>query len=185
MNFCICRKAGKCQDYPSDFGCLFLGEAAMKIHPEWGHRVTKEEALEYAKRCREAGLIHLVGRHKIDSLWLNVGPENKLLTICNCCPCCCGWMVLPDFAPGVGSKVTAMPGLTMRVTDACVGCRICEDVCFVNAISVIDNDAVISDECRGCGRCADVCPQEAIEITIDNTCIEKSINHISETVDVS
>lgn len=185
MDFCICRRTGKCQDYPIDWGCLFLGEAATRINPQIGHKVTKEEALAYAKRCREAGLIHLIGRHKIDALWLNVGPGEKLLTICNCCPCCCGWTLLPHFAPEISSKVTKMPGITVMITDACVGCGICEDVCFVNAICVIDNRAVINDECRGCGLCADVCSRKAIEITIDNKCIEKSINYISETVDVS
>lgn len=185
VDFCICRRSGKCHSYPIDLGCIFLGEAATKISSHVGHRVTKKEALEHAKRCREAGLIHLIGRHKVDALWLNVGPGDRLLTICNCCPCCCGWRVLPDFAVEIGSKVTKMPGITVLVTNTCVGCGTCENVCFINAIGVVDSRAVISDQCRGCGHCADVCPQKAIEIVIDNACIEKSISHISEAVDVS
>ncbi|MFX0022403.1 MAG: 4Fe-4S ferredoxin, partial [Candidatus Hermodarchaeota archaeon] len=27
MNFCICRSSMKCENYPIDLGCLFLGEA--------------------------------------------------------------------------------------------------------------------------------------------------------------
>lgn len=185
MNFCICRDSSACADYPLELGCLFLGEAAMKINPELGRKVTKEEALQHVKQCREAGLIHLIGRNKLDAVWLNVGPGNKLLTVCNCCPCCCLWRMLPDLAPDIGRKVTKMPGVTIAVTDRCVGCRTCSDVCFVNAVNVVNNRAVINDECRGCGRCVDVCPQKALHISIDDQYVEKSIDRIAELVDIS
>ncbi|MCP4541640.1 MAG: hypothetical protein GY832_31290 [Chloroflexi bacterium] len=29
MDFCICRDGSHCDDYPVDFGCLFLGEAVL------------------------------------------------------------------------------------------------------------------------------------------------------------
>lgn len=185
MNFCICRDSKDCKDYPIDLGCLFLGEAVLQINPDLGRSVTKEEALEHVKKCGEAGLIHLIGRNKLDAVWLNVSPGNKLLTICNCCPCCCLWRMLPDLAPDIGTKVTKMPGVTITVTDACVGCRTCTSVCFVNAITVVDNHAVINEECRGCSRCVDACPQKALHISIDSASIEKSIDRISELVDIS
>lgn len=68
MNFCICRASENCQDYPIELGCLFLGEAALGINPKLGRRVSEAEALEYVKRCREAGLIHFVGRNKLDTV---------------------------------------------------------------------------------------------------------------------
>jgi len=89
MDWCICRSATKCKDYPIDLGCLFLGEATLKIDPRIGHRAIKQEALEHVRKCRKAGLVHLIGRNKLDAVWLRVEPGNKLLTICNCCPCCC------------------------------------------------------------------------------------------------
>ncbi len=187
MNFCVCRDSMRCEDYPIDLGCLFLGEAAMGINPQLGRRVTKQEALEHARRCREAGLVHLIGRNKLDTVWLGIGPGNKLLTICNCCPCCCLWRILPDIAPQLGTKITRMPGVTVSVTDRCVGCGTCtKDVCFVDAIHLVNHRAVISDACRGCGRCVDACPQQAIEIAIVNDqFVEESINRISSLVDVS
>jgi len=103
MNFCICRESTKCQDYPRDLGCLFLGEAVLNINPAFGRRVSKEEALEHVRRCREAGLVHLIGRNKLDTVWLGTGPGEKLLTICNCCPCCCLWLVLPTLHESIGS----------------------------------------------------------------------------------
>lgn len=187
MDFCICRDASGCEDYPIDLGCLFLGEAAAGINPELGRRVTKGEALAHARRCREAGLVHLIGRNKLDTLWLGVGPGDRLLTICNCCPCCCLWRVLPHIAPRVSTKITRMPGATVTVTDRCVGCGACtQDVCFVDAIQLVEGQAVISDVCRGCGRCLDVCPEEAIEISIDGSgFVERTIGRIAPLVDVS
>jgi ferredoxin len=190
MDFCICRDGNKCEAYPTDLGCLFLGEATLGINPRFGRRVTKEEALEHLRRCREAGLVHMVGRNKLDTVWLGVGPSNKLLTICNCCPCCCLWGMLPHITPRIGRKVNRMPGVTVVVGDRCVGCGTCaQGVCFVDAICLNNGRAVISDACRGCGRCVGVCPQEAIEISLDGSkfteIVKETIDRLSPLVDVS
>jgi ferredoxin len=187
MNVCICRDASKCQDYPIDLGCLFLGEAAVNIDPRLGRRVTKEEALAHVQRCREAGLVHLIGRNKLDTVWLGVGPGHKLLTICNCCPCCCLWRVLPYVAPQIGDQVSRMPGVAVTVSDRCVGCGTCtQGVCFVDAIHLVEGRAVIGEACRGCGRCVTTCPQAAIELSIEHgQFVAEAIAHISPLVDIS
>jgi hypothetical protein len=150
MDSCICRAAAGCQDYPVELGCLFLGEAALGINPELGRRVTKEEALAHVERCREAGLVHLIGRNKLDAVWLGVGPGRRLLTVCNCCPCCCLWRVLPHITPRIGDKVARMPGVTVEVTARCVGCGTCtEGVCFVDAIGLEDGRAAIELSMEG------------------------------------
>lgn len=186
MSACICRDASSCADYPIDLGCLFLGEAASGINPQLGRRVTKEEALAHVRRCREAGLVHLIGRNKLDTLWLGIGPGDRLLTICNCCPCCCLWRMLPYLSPQISNKITRMPGVSVAVTDRCMGCATCtQGVCFVDAIHTVDGRAVITDACRGCGRCVEVCPQDAIEISIDNNgFVAESIARITPLVDV-
>jgi len=186
MEWCICRSSTKCKDYPINLGCLFLGEAALKIDPRLGHRATKGEALEDVRRCREVGLVRLIGRNKLDAVWLKVQPANKLLTVCNCCPCCCLWRVLPHLAPCIGAKITKMAGVKVTVTDRCVGCGTCtDDICFVNAIRMVNNRAVKTEECRACGRCVDVCPQKAIEISIqDDRFIQEAVERISSSVDV-
>ncbi len=187
MDFCICRAANHCQDYPINLGCLFLGEAVLGINPQIGHRVTKAEALKHARRCREAGLVHMVGRNKLDTVWLGAHPGHRLFTICNCCPCCCLWKVIPRLAPSISSKVTKMPGVTVAVTERCVGCGTCtQGVCFVNAIRLDGQRAVIADACRGCGRCVEACPEQAIGLSIDDArFVEKSIERLSPLVDVS
>jgi len=187
MNACLCRDADSCEEYPIDLGCLFLGEATLGINPKLGRPVTAEEALAHVRRCREAGLVHMVGRNKIDTIWLGVGPGNKLLTICNCCPCCCIWRMLPNVAPQISAKISRMPGVTVAVTEACTACGACtQGVCFVDAIHMNEHRAVINDACRGCGRCVSVCPQQAIELTIDDEqFVQHSIDRISPLVDVS
>ena len=187
MNFCICRDSSQCKDYPIDLGCIFLGEAAMDINPRFGRRASVDEALEHAARCREAGLVHLIGRNKLDTVWLNVGPGKKLLTVCNCCPCCCLWKILPTINTRISSRVNRMPGVSVTVTDRCIGCGICtKNVCFVDAIRLNGKRAEISDDCRGCGRCVTVCPQAAIEMKIDgHHRISAAIDMIDHLVDVT
>ncbi len=185
MNFCLCRKSNNCQHYPQNFGCLFLGEAALKIDPKIGKHVTKEEAKEYVKKCREAGLVHLIGRNKLDSVWLNAKPPEKLLTICNCCECCCLWMMLPNLSSEISSKVTKLKGLEIKVTDKCTGCGECIDICFVRAIKIVNNKAQIDMNCRGCGRCVEKCRFDAIDIVLDKNSLEDSITNISNSIDLS
>ncbi|MFX0149226.1 MAG: DUF362 domain-containing protein [Candidatus Hodarchaeota archaeon] len=187
MNWCICRSSSSCEHYPIDLGCLFLGEAAMKIDPKLGRKVTKKESFEHAKKCREAGLVHLIGRNKLDTFWLKVGPGDKLLTICNCCDCCCLWRILPFVSNKIASKVTKMPGVNVTVSkEKCIGCGTCIKACFVKAIEIIDNKSIISDECRGCGRCVEVCPQNAVDLTIEDIeCLNKTIERVESLVEVT
>jgi ferredoxin len=187
MNECICRDALTCEDYPIGLGCLFLGEAVLGINSQMGRRVTKSEALEHVQRCREAGLVHMVGRTKVDSIWLGANPHHKLLTVCNCCPCCCIMRVLPNLAPAISEKITRMPGVTVAVSEWCAGCGTCtDDTCFVDAIQMNGSQAVIGDACRGCGHCVSVCPQEAIEVEIDDErFVDRTIAHLSPLVDVT
>jgi ferredoxin len=187
MNWCICRKSSHCKDHPIDLGCLFLGEASINIDPRLGRPATKDEAKEHIRRCREAGLVQMVGRNKLDAVWLDVSPGERLLSICNCCPCCCLWKMLPQLSTKISTKVTRMPGVEVVVSDRCQGCGTCSrGICFVNAITLEEGKARHSEECRGCGRCVAACPSGAIDLIIkDPDFVEKSIARISSSVDVT
>ena len=106
--------------------------------------------------------------------------------ICNCCPCCCLWTMIPHVDPSIGSRITKMPSVAVRVTEDCVGCRLCaEEVCFVDAIRMEDELAVIGADCKGCGRCVEICPANAIELSLDEDLfMRQSIERISPLVDV-
>jgi len=186
MDKCICRDASSCADYPVDVGCVFLGKAAMDINPRLGRRASREEALEHVRKARRAGLVHMIGRNKLDSTWLNVWPSDKLMTICNCCPCCCIWVMLPYMDPNIARKIHKMPGVQVRVAGECAGCGTCEEVCFVGAVRVVEGRATISGECRGCGRCAQACPEGAIEVEIeDYGRISEVVEKLERKVDLS
>ena len=166
---------------------FFLGDAVLDINPQLGRLATKEQALEHLRKCREAGLVQMVGKNKLDAQWLGVSLGEKLLTICNCDPCCCLWRVASSLTPKIGSKIKKMPGIVIRVSEKCIGCGTClKDICFVGAISMKDNQAIISNQCRGCGRCVSICPQYAIELIIeDKKYIEKSIHELDKIIDIS
>ena len=105
-----------------------------------------------------------------------------------CCPCCCLWRVLPHVDHSISDKVTRMPGVAVRVNDACKGCKLCvREVCFVDAIHMSGQRAVIDDSrCRGCGRCVEICPLEAIELTFEpGISVERSIGRIAPLVELS
>lgn len=185
MNYCICRESNSCKDYPIELGCLFMGEAAKGIHPEMCRVVTKEEAREHVRKCQKAGLIHLVGRAKLDTIWLNIGPHEKLFTVCNCCPCCCISLAVPYMSPQLTDWFYRMPGVSVKVTDKCIACGKCLDACIYGGIVLEGESASITDQCRGCGRCVEVCPQKAIELHWDKASVKKSIDFLSSRVSVT
>jgi MinD superfamily P-loop ATPase len=80
-----------------------------------------------------------------------------------------------------------MPGVNVMVTERCIGCGTCsEGVCFVDAIHVDGEYAVIDETCRGCGRCVEICPNEAIELSVDYDEIPSAmIKRISSLVDIT
>ena len=68
MNTCLCRSSNNCQDYPQDIGCIFLGPTAKKIPKHIGKKATVEEALAQVDKADAAGLSHIIGRNKIDTV---------------------------------------------------------------------------------------------------------------------
>ncbi|QLH74522.1 MAG: 4Fe-4S binding protein [Methanomassiliicoccales archaeon] len=189
MDKCVCRDSNNCRNYPKELGCIFLGKGTTRIPKHLGKMITAEEAKEHMRRCREAGLVHLIGRDKIDSVVFATGPKEDLLSICSCCHCCCLWKMVPDLSNKIGSTLTKMPGIEI-VADAqrCTGCSRCvnEKICYVNAISIVDGKVRIDDGlCKGCGRCVEFCRSRAIELrVVDDSYIERSIRRIEPLVDV-
>ena len=184
MDFCICRESMKCKDYPIELGCIFMGETAKKIPRELGRPASKKEALEHVKKCREAGLVHVIGRDKLDETWLGVGSKIPLVTICNCCNCCCLWRVIPHLDDKLSSTIKRMPGVKIKVNEKCNGCGACTmGICFIDGIKIKDGFAVIGENCLACGRCTEICPNNAIELIIeDKDFIKKTIDRVKESI---
>jgi heterodisulfide reductase subunit A-like polyferredoxin len=175
-----------CNNYPQTLGCLFLGEAIQEINPKYGHITSPKEAHNHINKCQQAGLIHIIGRDKVDETWLNVTNGQKLMTICNCCECCCLWKMLPNLNEKINSRYKKMPGVNVEVTEACTGCGQCITACFLEGIHIVNDKAVLSENCRGCGRCVDKCPNNAIKLTISDTkSMEKTIQRVKQSVDLT
>ena len=55
----------------------------------------------------------------------------------------------------------------LRVTDSCIGCGICEQVCPSASIHLEQGKAVhVPGNCQTCPACAHACPQKAIALTV-------------------
>jgi UDP-glucose 4-epimerase len=79
-----------------------------------------------------------------------------------------------------------MPGVTVAVSEQCVGCGDCtREVCFVDAIHLVQGRSTINDRCVGCGRCVEVCPNQAITITVDDRLfVDNAIERLASLVQV-
>ena len=59
----------------------------------------------------------------------------------------------------------------LKVKESCNGCKICQDVCFVNSIGWDEeNDKPVfthPEDCQICAYCEKLCPEEAMEIIPD------------------
>ena len=187
MNKCFCRSSSDCKDYPHDFGCIFLGPATRKISSKYGRAATVEEALEHVDMADELGLSHLIGRNKLDSIALDAGPKEDLLTICHCCPCCCLWKIIPDLDDEISDRIKRLEDVEVNaIGDKCRLCKKClrDDVCFANAISLEDGRITINqDKCLGCGHCVQECKFDAIELNYSQKSVDSVLNRIGELVD--
>ena len=187
MDSCICRTSHHCQDYPHDLGCLFLGKGSQRISSRLGRTVSASEAIQHVEKCQEAGLVPIIGRNKIDSVWLSTGPKEELLSICHCCQCCCLWKMTPNLPEDMGSSFSPMEGVEIIFNpELCNGCGSCaSDTCFVDAITITDGKAKRNDnDCRICGRCVEMCPRGAVEILMHGDAINNSLERIEHLVDV-
>ena len=187
MDTCLCRTSNNCQDYPHDIGCIFLGPTTKKISRNIGHKATIEEALTHVDKADAAGLSHIIGRNKIDTVWMNIRPGKGLLTICHCCPCCCLWKVYPNLHEDISSKLEKLDGVSVKLhEDNCKLCKKClNEVCMFNAIDIKDNKITIDHEiCKGCGLCVNVCKFNAITIDYTSETIDNVVKRMDDLIEI-
>ncbi len=187
VNVCSCRKIFGCDTYPEDLGCIFMGESAKQISDDWSCEVSVDEAKAHVRKALEAGLVPIVGEARADHDLLRIPYEGTLLTACFCCECCC---LSRAFRRGPQETVDGImhpvQGLSVEVTDACIGCGVCTSSCFLEAIQIINGRAVINSYCRICGRCAGVCPEKAIKMKLDNPhAVDDVVNRILDKIDLT
>jgi len=109
------------------------------------------------------------------------------MTICNCCPCCCLWKMLPQLDPEISVKMKRLPGVSLSVDgERCTGCATCVEGCYVHAITLSDGRAIIDQGmCKGCARCAHLCPEKAITLHMeDMDYLTRTVERLGALVDV-
>ena len=163
---CPCRTAAEltgnpCTRATKDY-CTVAGKQAKYIIKEGvGREVTLSEFMDLMKQAEQEGLVHQT---------TNI--QDKTTFICNCCPCCCPYMIsrkkLGD--TGASAKSNFTPTIDR---DLCTLCETCVDICPMDAVyhhfphQSDESDDFIRfrlDLCIGCGDCASVCPTEAITL---------------------
>lgn len=185
MNSCLCRTSTDCKDYPQDIGCIFLGPTSRKIPRKICHEATVEEALAQVDRADAAGLSHIIGRNKIDTVWMNVRPGEGLLTICHCCPCCCLWKVYSHLHNDISDKLERLDGVKVKFDiDKCKNCKKCLNACMFEIIEEKDGKITLdSDKCKGCGLCVNSCKFGAITIDYTDETIDNVVNRIENLIE--
>ena len=162
---CICRRHDKSVNLPADLGCLVLGPSISRMHPTHGFKATNEEAIAHIKRAAKLGLIANIAHVWIDmvAFWIKFKP---LIFICFCDDTTCIYRTyMKKRGPSLDKAFEKLPGITVKVdVDKCNGCEECIDKCFVSAIEMKDEKAVITGDCKGCGRCYEMCPELAIKM---------------------
>lgn len=169
IDYCGCREGWKCRHYPREIGCLMMGDSALEIKNFPGREVGVEEAKDHARKAVDAGLVPVVGKARVDNYIFGVKDRSRMLTTCFCCECCC----LTRYTRHAPLRTLEplqprLEGVTLTVTDRCIGCGQCARHCYIGAIELVNGRAVIGEYCRACGRCATVCAKKAIEMRIDD-----------------
>ena len=173
MDTCLCRDATKCEDFPVDLGCLFMGEAAKNaVKNGLGREFTYEEACARVDLAAQHGLMGQAVWIEVEQLLWGVPNDlmDQFLEICFCCPCCCITMRLARNATSKERHRFQPAGWT-AVADKtkCTGCQECNagpHGCPVEAISFREDGKVEIDQetCVGCGICKTKCPENVIKI---------------------
>ncbi|MCD8212528.1 MAG: 4Fe-4S binding protein [Campylobacter sp.] len=155
---CMCRETFKCRSYPTDFGCLFIGEGARAVVQNGiAYEAGLEECLKHIRKSIELKLAAKAFWVEVEEYVWGVKDKDmqKFLEICFCCPCCCAAFKFSKRSDT--HMLVQSSGWLAKVNDElCVKCGKCVKTCPTECIS-LDEKIIIDDNCSGCGLCIDSC----------------------------
>jgi len=166
ISMCYCRHKrehlGKACDAPMDICMTFNHVAKSLIRHHYARRVEASECME---------LLHKAYEYNLVQCGENV--KNKVSFICNCCGCCCEFLVTAKKF-GMLHPVQTTSYIPKIDEEKCTGCGKCVKVCPIEAIEWISNDdgtnskpkkVKINEEiCLGCGVCVRACSNKSITL---------------------
>jgi Pyruvate/2-oxoacid:ferredoxin oxidoreductase delta subunit len=166
ISMCYCRHKmehlGKACDAPMDICMTFNNVAKSLIRHRYARRVEASEGME---------LLHKAYEYNLVQCGENV--RNKVSFICNCCGCCCEFLVAAKKF-GILHPVQTTSFIPKIEEDNCSGCGKCIKACPISAIEWVSNDdgtnskpkkVKINEEiCLGCGVCVRACSNKTITL---------------------
>jgi Pyruvate/2-oxoacid:ferredoxin oxidoreductase delta subunit len=166
ISMCYCRHKrehlGKACDAPMDICMTFNNVAKSLIRHHYARRVEASEGME---------LLHKAYEYNLVQCGENV--KNKVSFICNCCGCCCEFLVAAKKF-GLLHPVQTTSFIPKIEEDNCSGCGQCVKACPISAIEWVLNDdetnskpkkVKINEEiCLGCAVCVRACSNKSITL---------------------
>jgi Na+-translocating ferredoxin:NAD+ oxidoreductase subunit B len=153
---CICRTMSKLNEKgcgkPLEACFSFGSHAHYYVENHMARYVTKEEAKDILRHNEEAGLV--------------LQPFNSKMVggMCSCCGDCCGMLRSLKKQPHPANSVQSSYFAEVHSED-CVGCETCLERCQMEAITMVEDLAVIDlNRCIGCGLCVTSCATEALHL---------------------
>ena len=166
ISMCYCRHKrehlGKACDAPMDICMTFNHVAKSLIRHNYARRVEASECME---------LLHKTYEYNLVQCGENV--KNNVSFICNCCGCCCEFLVTAKKF-GMLHPVQTTSYIPKIDEEKCTGCGKCVKVCPIEAIEWVSNDDGINSKpkkvkineeiCLGCGVCVRACSNKNITL---------------------
>ena len=186
ISICYCRHKmqhlGKACNAPMDICMTFNNVANSLIKHNYARRVDVSECMDLLQKAYE---------HNLVQCGENV--KNDVSFICNCCSCCCEFLVAAKKF-GIIHPVQTTSFIPEIDDSACTGCGKCINACPVNAIEYIpidhqvntntrDKKVKINTEiCLGCGICVRECLNKSITLEKRKEQIITPVNSVHRIV---
>ncbi|MBE3113247.1 MAG: 4Fe-4S binding protein [Actinobacteria bacterium] len=184
ISMCYCRHKrehlGKACDAPMDICMTFNHVAKSLIRHNYARRVEASECME---------LLHKTYEYNLVQCGENV--KNNVSFICNCCGCCCEFLVTAKKF-GMLHPVQTTSYIPKIDEEKCTGCGKCVKICPIEAMEWVSNDDGINSKpkkvkineeiCLGCGVCVRACSNKSITLERRKEQIITPVNSVHRIV---
>ncbi len=156
---CICRVAKDmdhsrpCSFPVKDVCLMFDAVADGGIASGDAREISREEALQIIRRCRDLGMVQIISN------------AEHPLCVCNCCKCCCACLRSMERYEDTVGEASRYVAEAVH-SDACVHCGKCQKVCPMEAVDISGAYTYVqAQRCIGCGVCVSQCPQGVLKLS--------------------